>query len=185
MVNNIFYYVLTASAVLIYGVGLSRVVPASHSMDGMFLSALKMYIVVPSTAVIGWLLVMNILLPAGLAQMFPFICVLLFLSISTFCETLIRITAGRSTAEFSISFLFSLIAVNESTTLTEVLVISLCCVTSFYILVPVLYAMRKRMEFCCLVNDFKNESLIYIGIAVIILTLSAWNISWLNPGVLP
>lgn len=184
MINNIFYYILISSTVLLYGIGLNRITYVTRSMNGVFITAVKMYLVVPSTAIIGWLLTIHILLPAGIEPLYPFICVLLFLSISVFVETLIRITAGCSTAEFSVSLLFALIAINESTTLPEVLVISLSCVTSFYLLIPLIYALRKRMEICCITYDFKNDSLIYFGIAVFIMALSAWNISWLNPGVI-
>ena len=144
-----------------------------------------MYIIVPSTAVFSWIFVAKVLVPLGLETLYPFIAVLLFIAVSVFFEALIRITAGQSAAEYSISFLCVLIATHESCTLLEVLLISLSCVTSYYLILPLIFSLRRHLKFFCIVKDSYSDGLVYISIAVIILAMSAWNISWLNPGVLP
>ena len=60
--------------------------------------------------------------------------------------------------------------------------ISCFSVAAFYILVPVLYAIRKRLDVKG--KNVKVFILIYLSIAVIIITLLAWNVTWLNPEVL-
>src|SRR5574344_1998738 len=165
MKSDFFYYALISSTVLMYGIGLNRISYMSRHLDKYFVTALKMYVVVPASSLLGWIITDKLLTPAGMVQMFPFICIILFICISACCEMLMRMAADITTAEFSISFLCTLIAVNESSTIMEVLVISLSCVTSLFLLIPLIYALRIRLSVCSLFVEFKNDSLIYIGLA--------------------
>ncbi|MCR5290045.1 MAG: hypothetical protein K6E51_08660 [Treponema sp.] len=185
MVNTLLFISILSISILFYCVALDRVESVTKSLDGYVLSTIKMYIIVPSSVVLTWLFITKILMPAHLVSLYPFFAVLIFLCLAVFCEVLIRITTNTSSAEFSISFLCVLLSISESISLLESLIISLCCVTAFTVFVPLVFALRNYLKVCSLGTHFKNESVIYISIAIMIIALMAYNISWLNPGVLP
>ncbi|MCR5606130.1 MAG: hypothetical protein K6F69_04860 [Treponema sp.] len=184
MINNMLYYILYTSAVLFYGIGLNRAAVLCQNMKGHVLKAVKSLITVTSSSVLTYLLCDVLLVPYGLSEVYPFVAALIFISISVFCESLIRITARVSAAEFSISLLSILLSVNEGCNLLNVTEISVCCILAFYIFVPLLHAIQHRIESGRPSSDFKNSSLLFFSIAIIILALFAWNVSWLNPGVM-
>jgi len=183
MISNLFYYILYTSAVLIYGIGINRATVVCEKPEHIVLFAVKMLISVCSASVLTYLLIVNLFVPVHLAEIYPFIAVLIFSAISVFIESLVRITAKTSTAEFALSLLSVLISVNESTSVIECLLISCFCTLSFYLFIPFLYAIQKRIEISRPSTDFRNSSLIIISISIVIIALVAWNVSWLNPEV--
>ena len=146
MILSILYYVFFSSAVLFYGIGLNRSAVVCMDLKGQTEKAVKSVLTVTSSAVLSFLLCKTLLVPFGLSELCPFVCALIFISISVFCESIVRITSRKSTAEFSISLLSILLSVNEGSTLPRVTVISLCCVLSFYLFVPILHAIYRRLE---------------------------------------
>ena len=112
MIYTIIYYAFFSSAVLFYGIGLNRstLIPSSSEVLG---TLFKMLASILATTVLSWLFIQNILIPLGLAELYPLVSLLIFLGITIFFETLIRITAKTVTAEFHISYLIVLLALNE------------------------------------------------------------------------
>lgn len=182
MISSILYYVFYSSVVLFYGIGLNRSAVICMDLKGQIEKAIKSVLVVTSSAVLSYLVCVSLLVPFGLSELFPFVCALIFISISVFCESIVRITSRKSTAEFSISLLSILLSVNESSSVARVAVISLCCVLAFYLFVPILHAIFRRVESGEPCKDFSNHALVFLSIAVIMLALFAWNVSWLNTG---
>ena len=183
MVSNLLYYVLYASAVVVYGIGLERESSLSRTPRYLVLDGLKMLITVSATSTLSYLVISRLLVPHGLAELFPFICVLVFAMISVFVESIIRITARISMAEYTVSILCVLLGVNESVSLAECVLNSIFCVAAFFAFLPVLYAVRKRTELSHPMEDFQNLSLLFLSFAIVLVILLTWNVSWLNPGV--
>jgi Na+-translocating ferredoxin:NAD+ oxidoreductase RnfA subunit len=187
MINIFLYYILYASVVLFYGIGINRTTVISRSITStLALNIIKSLFSIISSTVLTWLIIEDLLVPLNLTELYPFIALLIFISLTVFIEILIRITTGINTSEFAISYLIILLSLNESSTLIDAIIIPLCCITSFVLILPVLYAVRMRIDSTRLRNDkTKKKSLIMISLAIIILTTAICNITWLNPGVLP
>ena len=117
--------------------------------------------------------------------MYPLVSLLIFLGITIFFETLIRITAKTVTAEFHISYLIVLLALNESTTIYDVMIISASCLLSFMFIIPIINAIKNRIS---LVGDTSvhgnYKSLLLVSLAILVVSLAVGNISWLNSGVI-
>lgn len=184
MISDIMYYFMYTSAVLIYGIGINRTTVVCQKPENILLYFVKMLITVSTSTALVFLLTKSLLVPVGICELYPFITVLVFSAISVFIESLIRITSKTTAAEFAVSLLCVLLAVNEGSSIGQSVIISCICTVSFYFFVPILYSIRKRIEIAHPAGDFENASLIMISVAIVMLALIVWNISWLNPGVL-
>lgn len=183
MISDFFYYLFYSSAILIYGIGINRATILCETPENMILKFIKMLISVCGTAVITYAVVTKILIKCNMAELFPFIAIVLFCCISVFLEAIIRLTAKNNTSDFAVSFLIILLAVNESSSLLQCFIICIFCTVGFFAIIPFLYAIRKRIEIAYPSRYFKNSSLIFISIAVIMIILAAYSASWLNPEV--
>ena len=169
-------------SVFLYGIGLNRAVIISSSPKGLALSFMKSLFAAVSAVALSYLVIQNLLVPLSLQELFPLVCILIFLIVSVFIEVLIRLTVNSTITEFSVSFLCVLLAINESLTLVEAILFVMCCLTSFYILIPVLAALRRRNEHASPLPVFKN-SLILFSLAILILFVLVFDASWLNGGI--
>ncbi|MCR5218357.1 hypothetical protein [Treponema sp.] len=181
MLFSIIFYTLLSSAVFIYGIGLSRLTFYSQSPRLYFIKLFKMLCTVSATSSLSYLFSVYLLGKNNLQDMFPFISVLILLTISAFIETILRLSTRTSTAEYALSFLSIILAMGESNSLSECVIISCACVLSFFILVPVINTIRKRAA-----ATGKNPMDIFIVLitfAIIMITSLWWNTSWLNSEV--
>ena len=183
MLSTFFYYFIYTSVILVYGIGINKATILSEKPSEIFVEGLKMFLSVVSSAVLTYLITVSLLHRLGLMELYPFVSVLIYIIISIFIETFVRITANRNASNFGVPVLCIILAVGESSTLTECVLISCYSILSFYILVPVLFAIRKRIEISHPAKNMENSSLLYISLAIILIILVAWNVSWLNPGV--
>lgn len=183
MINNILYYFLFTSAVLIYGIGINRATIICENPKNILIYFIKMIITVCSSSVLTYIFSSKVLIPINIAELFPLVAILIFAIISVFIESIIRLTAKTDASEFSVSFLFLLLSVNESNTILECFIISLICCIAFYAMIPFLYAVKKRIEISYPTLSLKNSSIIFISLTVLIIILLAYNASWLNPEV--
>ena len=174
MLSNIAYYIIYTSAILMYGIGMNRTLPLSNHPRRIISSFVKMLVTISVSAVLTYLVADNILVPVGLAELYPFAAVIIYSILSIFIESIIRVTTKKSTPEYAVSILAILLSVNESCSVFECFVISLLCGLSFFIFFFILYAVRRRIS--------KKPMLVIISIAVILIILLAWNVSWLHRG---
>lgn len=181
MISIILYYLIFTSSVFIYGIGINKATLISESPNHIFLNITKMVLTVASSSVLTYLITEWLLVKVNLVELYPFIAVLIFASLSVFIESVIRITTKVNTAEFAVSILCVLLAINESSSILECLIISIVCSLSFYLSIPFIFSIKKRIEISRPSDFFENSSLIFISIAVIIISLLAWNVSWFNP----
>jgi Na+-translocating ferredoxin:NAD+ oxidoreductase RnfA subunit len=186
MIDTFFYFFLYCSAVLIYGIGLNRVAVLSRSMDKtLFFQIIKCTIVIFCSTVLTFVIIRELLIPAKLVELYPLIALLIFMSVSVFVEILMRITTGFITSEFAVSYLVILLTLNESINIIDSIIITAGCMLSFIIILPVLFSLRRRIEITRHRNDkIKKKSLIMLTMAIIVICLSVWNVSWFNQGVL-
>ena len=185
MIDLLFYYVFYCSSVLFYGIGMNRETVLISSMNkNLFQFIIKCYISTLCTSAISWLVAMHLLVPATLIELYPLLALLIFIVIAVFIEMLTRITTGLKTSEFAVSYLIVLLALNESTNIVEVLVITASCMTAFVVLLPVLAALQRRITIAHPYdNEIDKKIPVMLAMAVILLCLTVWNVSWLTGDV--
>ena len=184
MFSKLIYYIFYASAIMIYGIGLSKATFESRNSTNTLSRFLKGILVVSSTSILTWLFSIGVLVPHDLAELFPFFCIFIFIIISVFSEVLLRLTAKVNTSDFSISLLCTILAVEESSNVLDSIFISILCLSSFFLYTGLLKVIRKRMELSTSVKEIDGRGLLLVGMAVIALSMIAWNVTWLNPGVI-
>lgn len=184
ILNSFLYYVLFCSSVLIYGIGFHQVSVLCESPKKIILGAIKSFSCVIISYLFSYGINKTILIPLSIIELYPFIALLLFISISVFFEILIEITIKKNFAEFSVCFLSLLLALNEGITLLDGILICMGILTCFYALLPVLFAIDKKMSLIIPNNVLKRKSIIFLSMILIMLALYSFNISWLNTGVI-
>lgn len=183
VLNSFLYYILFASSILIYGIGLNQTVEIGQARFENFTSLLKVLISIYSTSILSYLVTTRILITIGLVELFPLVCLLMYVCINSFLEALIRITTGTSSSEFIISWLIIIISVTESTSLINSLIVCTSCLISFVIITPLVYAFRTRIYIEKKLKG-RHYSLIMFFMCVLLLLISVFDIGWMNPGVL-
>ena len=184
MIYTVFYYTFFSSAVLFYGIGMNRctLIPSfTRTLSTLF----KMLASIIATTVLSWFFIQKILVPLNFAELYPFVALLIFLGITIFFETIIRITSKIVTAEFNISYLIVILALNESTSIFDVMIISASCLLSFMCIIPIINAIKNRISLVGHISVHGNyKSLLLISLAILVVALAVGNISWLNSGVI-
>ena len=179
--NNFFYYLLFSSAILFYGIGLGRIVTIHDNYKSLCLAFLRTLVIVELTSIVSGFFTRTVLNRFDLFEFFPFFTLLIFLFFTALVNYVIFKAVKDFSFDFSTTFLFSLLAVQESSSFTELSVISLACVLTFYLVQILLIAFKKRFEIFVPPEKIHAVSLIYINIAILIFSIFAWNVSWLNP----
>lgn len=179
--SSFFYYLLFSSAILFYGLGLERIITIHKSYKTLGLSFLKSFCTVNITVLLSAFFTQTVLNYFNLAEFYVFFTLISFIFVYVLINFAIYKALKESAFEFSTSFLFALLAVHESTTLIDSLIISCACVVSYYFIQLLLITYKKHFDFFRQPEKVHIVSLLYINIAVLIFSLFAWNISWLNP----
>lgn len=182
--DSFLYYTVFASCVLIYGIGINKIVEIGITKEITVISYIKSIIAITSSAMLIWLITHFILLPLSLIEFFPLISLFIFIAINTFIEGLLRLTTGKSYSEFIISFLIVLLSIFEATNFIDVVIICVSCFASILLLIPFSITFKKRLCSNGQILDERYYSFILIFFAILILILSVWDIGWLNPGVI-
>ncbi len=182
--DTFFYYALFASISLLYGVGLNKVSELGTINFKHIIFYVKCGITIVSSSVISWLLIQHLLVPLKIAELYPFICFIVYACISSFLGAIINLTTGHSTSEFAISFLIVLISIAESSSLMLTFIISLSCISALILILPFSLTFKNRVCSNGHILDETYYSIYFIFLAILILLLSAWDIGWLNQGVI-
>lgn len=182
--NSILYYITFASAVLIYGVGIDKLSMEAKSVKKLLINSLKIYVIVLLNLIIAKPFTTYVLVPFSLIELFPFFALLFYLLISAFFQFLLSKTLKESAPDFSISFLTILLSILESSSFLESIFIGTACIISFVLLQLILMSLNKRFYFYRPAERFNNISLVYLNIALFVIILCTWNVSWINESVL-
>ncbi len=184
MIFTFFYYLLFASSVLLYGIGLNRSTLVTHIVP-LFGLILKNIFSVVATSVLTYLFIEYLLLPLNLVELYPLVAFLIFSIIAIFFETVVRITSAKVTSEFCLSFLIVILSLNEGFSILDVILINITCFLSFILLLPFLKVIKKHNSLVGNIQPHVNyKTLLLISIAVLIMALAVFNVSWLNVEVL-
>lgn len=178
------YYTFFASAVLFYGVGISRIGELGIIKIPNIIFFIKNVSSIYICAILSWIVTSKILLPLKITEIFPLIVFLLLVSISTFFECLVRLTTNKLSTEFIVSYVIVFLSVAESSSWLNTIIICTGIICSIGILCPFIITLRHRL---CNNGQRMNEkfySIFFIFLAVILLIFSVFDISWLNPGAL-
>ena len=182
MIGSLFYYIFYSSVVLIYGIGIERSFFLSKKKHDIFIKMTKMILCVSSTSALSYLIVNWLLVPSDLAELYPFVVILLFLAISVFIEAIIRITARISAVESGIAIMFVLIGLTESNSFGECVFISCLSIISFFVVVPFVFAITRRNDLNRKKLEYEKTGFLLVSIAIIMFIVLSWNVSWLNKG---
>ncbi len=181
--STFLYYVCFASTALVYGIGLNRVADIDYYSDKKLIYFVKIVISIFISSVISEFFVSKLLVPLELVEIYPIICILVFGIINTLLEGIFRVSTGFSYTEFILSFIVVILSVSESHSIINTIVISGSCLISLGLVIPVVMAFRKRI-----IDNDKNQekylSRFFFLIAILILILSVFDITWLNPEVI-
>ena len=178
--DSIFYYAFCCSGILIYGIGLKKLIINSKTWKIHWMNYLESSIVSTLSAVSSWFVSVYILAPVNIIELTPMSCIILHLLFSLIISFLFSRCEKISLLEISISFPCVLLAVSESVTIFQCIFIVLTCCTAYYLMIPIIFAIRERIKTSHPLKEFKTGALIFISIAIIMCAFFATNISWLN-----
>lgn len=182
--NAFLYYTLFASAILIYGVGLNRIADISLNSLNDVTFLLKAIISIFSTSILSWVVTYYILQPIKLVELCPLVIFVIYVCVNTFLEALIRITTGKSSVEFVVTYLIILLSVVESYSVLNTIIICVSCMLAFVILIPFCITFKARITMNGQSIDKKYYSIFFIFLSMLILVVSVWDIIWFSAGVI-
>ncbi len=181
LLNTFFYYICFASVVLFYGIGTNKVLSVDFSKIKSITYCVKILLSIMLSSIISWFVTKGILVPLKITELFPLVAFLIYICINTFLEALIRLTTGKSAAEFIFSYLVIILSISESTSILNCMVVTISCICSFVTLLPFIIAFTKRN------SDTTNSDKIYcrmfLYMALLILTITVLDVMWINPEV--
>ncbi len=180
MTSSILYYILYSSVFLVYGMGLNRLITLTESFGSLMLTCFKTLITAICTVSLSFLLIRYLLMPVGLVELYPFIVVCIYVCISIVIEVFASIGVNDSVSELTIPLVSIILAVNESNGLAHILVVVSACIIAFYVLELMIYSVRVRVESFAARSGVGIYTLLLASLAVIVIALCSWNISWLT-----
>ncbi|MCR4953166.1 MAG: hypothetical protein K6A43_03745 [Treponema sp.] len=183
ILNTFLYYLCFASAVLFCGIGSTKIVEFSKFTATTLAFFVKLLLSLSITVILGWLVTNKILVPLDMVELYPMVCLFIYVCINTFTEVLVRITTGIDSAEFIVSFLIVLLTVSESLTILDVFIISGSCILSLLALLPLVYSFRSRITTEIGMKE-KYYCRLFLFLALLIFIISAWDSMCINPEVI-
>lgn len=180
MLAAVIYYVLSASAFLLYGIGLHNLLAANSSYGSLVLTGTKSLITVTMTVSVSYVIVGTVLAPAQLSELFPLVAVLVFVLFSAVIEVFVGIGLQTSMTEFGVPLLCVLLALNEASSIGAAVIVAISCVAAFYLLCGIMFALRSRFSLFAPAPGLRVYCLLLVSLAVILIALSAFNVSWLT-----
>lgn len=180
LMSTFLYYSFFASIILFTGIGTNKIIDLNWDKFKSITYCTKIFISIVISSLLGWLITKGILVPLKMAELFPLVCFLVYVCIDAFLEALIRLTTGKSAAEFILSYLIIILSISEGFSIISVLIIALACLISFIGIIPFVMAFKKRN---CETKTDVIFCRLFLYLALLLLGLSAWDISWLNPEV--
>lgn len=179
-ISTFLFYTFFASVILFIGIGTNKVIDLNLDKLKSFTYCSKIILSILFSSLTGWFVTKGILVTLKIAELFPLVCFLIYVCIDSFFEALIRLTTGKSAAEFIFSYLVILLSISEGFSVLNVLIISVSCLCSFVGIIPFIMAFKKRN------SDTKSDIIfcrLFLYLALLILAISVWDIAWINPEV--
>lgn len=172
-------YILLSSAPLVYGIGLKKLIKSPPDVKTVCLLALKSFVSTLCSITVLWFTTDALLAPYSLAFLFPFIALALTACFSIASAHLIQRFFNIHVGEFDVSFLTVVLALAEGFSLQYALLIGFSATLAFYILIPVIRAIRARLFMSSDSENCNNYAMLFVTAALILCALYAFNFSWL------
>lgn len=180
ILSTFIFYIFSASAILFYGIGIKDLLLVIDNPKKVSFFVLKTLLTSIFTVLVTWFISTHVLVPVSLADIYPFFLIFICLTFSILFTFLFKLLLKIEIKEFTISFFISFIAINEGVNLVFALLITISSVLSFYLLIPLFYSIKKRINNSMANVNFKSGVLILLSIAIILLLVFTYNISWFN-----
>ena len=180
LINTFLYYLFFASVILFMGIGTNKILDSKFDKLKSITYCSKIVISILISSILGWLITKGILLPLKITELLPLVCFLIYVCIDAFLEAIIRLTTGKSSAEFIISYLVIILSVSESISIPNTFFISAGCLLAFVGIIPFIMAFRKRN------SDTTSDVIfcrLFLYLAILLIGLSCWDVAWSNPEV--
>ena len=178
--STILYYLLSASAVLFYGIGVNKTISHADSLSSSVLTCFKSLFSAGCATAISYLLVQWILVPADLSELFPFVATLIFVLFSTVTEILMSLGVKQSPSDFSIPLLSVFLALSEGCGIGYAVLISTTSILSFYAMVIIFHTVKERIGFYSNEGELKTYCVLLLCLAFIMIAICGFNVSWFN-----
>jgi len=178
------FYTLFCSAVLIFGVGINKIADFQTDYKQNMAFVIKMVLSILITSLLSWVVIVTILLPLKLIELYPIVSLLIFICVNVFFEFIVRITTGKQCAEFIVSYLIVLLSLSESSSLLNTILICISCFLSFILLWPFITTFKNKLKSNGQRLSETYYSYFFFFLAILILCISVFDVSWLNVGVI-
>ncbi|MBO4439413.1 MAG: hypothetical protein J5798_08690 [Spirochaetaceae bacterium] len=175
----LFYYLFCSSAVFVYGIGLKQALMKSSTIHYFGTTAIKTFLTILFSLPVVWGLSM-FFVKRGFAELYPLILIITVILISKIIDSVTYLLKGSVSAGILLPSSIMLLAVNESITLLEAYTIAAGIFLSVFLLLPLLYAIRKRLNNSMPPKDFKYYAVAFFSAAFIFFAFFAYHFSWFN-----
>jgi len=180
MIATFVYYIVSASAVLFYGIGINKSISYKSSFSSASLACIKALLSASATTAVSYLLMSWLLVPVHLSELYPFIATLVFVLFTSLIEIFVGIGVRQSPAEFSIPLLAVFLGLNEGIGIGFAVVISCVSILSFYLMLILFYCVRERISFYTTESGIKTYCVLLLCLAIIMTAICGVNICWFN-----
>ncbi len=181
MLINFVYYVFFSSAVMVYGLGMQKAIMKSRKPKNLLMEFCKFAITISFSSLLVYLVTVQ-LIKINFGEIGPFLAVLVVSVINIFIAMVSKVSSRTFIIDSAVELLCVIIGLTESASIWECLFNSLFCMISYFICIPFFYGLRKRIEMNAPTKNVKNLALLFVSIAIFVMILMAWNVSWLNKG---
>ncbi len=175
----LFYYLFCSSAVFIYGIGLKQSMMRSNSLHYFCTASIKTLLTIVISLPVVWAVSM-FFVKRGFAEVFPIILVFVVLFVSKIIDGITSLLKGTVSAGVLLPCAIMFLAINESMNLIEAFSIALGTYLSVFLLMPLLYAIRKRLLNSMPPRDFKYYAVAFFSAAMLFFAFFAYHCSWFN-----
>lgn len=176
--ETLFFYSISCSVVLVYGIGLEKSFFASSRSSrfisriaGLFLEAIL------STAAL-YFIVIEILLPYHYQYLVPMatimVCSIIHLVIALIIPAIRETTTGTKILFFGTVFL----AISEATGFYDSLVIVCASILSFSLVTVILFSIRERIAATPVHTDLRGAPLVLTSMGLLCIVFYSADLSW-------
>ena len=177
ILKSVLYFFFFVPVILVYGIGERKII-TNNSTDKLLFSFLKLLLCTLTTTVSTYCVSTYILSPLGLTALTSIACLLMYLLFSLLTSLAFFKVDTESVME--IVFPTVLLAVSESTSILQSLVISVVIVLSFALCLLLYHVLAQRVKSTHPIKEFSTGSLIFISIAIILIVFYCVNVSWIT-----
>ena len=178
------FYVFCASGVFAYGIGLKQATIRSKTMHFYLSYSIKTLVCTFLSIAPVFALTNSLLVPAGLIEIFQLFLILIMLVVVRLYDCVLLLAKMQPPSGIFLPIPLVFIAINESFTMKEAYCIAFAIFFAVFLLIPLLYCIRKRLSLVFYPQNFKIPITIFFTTAILFFALYAWHISWFNQEIL-